>query len=104
MVYYFFLIGLPFILLCTLLFLLWGKWGWYRYVLAVVSLFTLIMIIYVFVLGLVSMGFMLDSHFEGRGDYPSLIWSRICLALLLYVVLPLNVIHTVVWIFTKRKN
>ena len=100
----FFLFGIPLIiLLIGLLLLKKNKDNIYIYLLKIISFFAIITFVYSLILGLIIKVSMLGLYFKGREEYPSLILSRIFSDIILFFVLPLNVLYVLFLIIRYLK-
>lgn len=103
MYYTFFLYIVPLLILFGLWLVLDRGQYYYYYFLKLITLFTMLTFVYAMVLGLITQAFMLETHFDRSKDYPSLVLSRLFSGILLYIVLPLNVLNGVVWTIKKMR-
>lgn len=99
MIYY---IPVFFILILSIL-LFWKKDNFIKKIILIINFFIIISLVYSFVLG-----FYFKSYFLGemRGSYPSVVMSSFFYRILLYAIIPMNILYFFVrfyyWIKKER--
>jgi hypothetical protein len=103
--YYIFLYGIPLIIMSATFFSTKKeKNNLYKSLLKIITVFSILTFLYSLVLGVIIKVSMLGLYFKKNEEFPSLVLSRTFLPIIVYIILPLNLLYFIIWLLKYFKN